>query len=614
MIRKNKLLIASLALAMCCAGGVGVAELAKDGELATITASAAELGEIKIGTHTGNYAWLGSTNRILFKLPDSVPVGEYKIQEGSISLTRGGNTWTRGAENGFIIKNLDEWAPDAFIDVWHFNSDVPGGAYSHEAGDVFVVNGTFSNGRDSFTINNAKVIVNSSATGDMYVEMETVDAGYGLYAAEWSNSLLGNYYPQMKIKSNSAISAGEYKQVNADAVTLTRNGTVYNLPIGNYITVSSDNNGTQQIDFALWPLGISLGGGYVAQEGDVLTVAGKFTNGAVIFEVQKTEITNLVGKPKTHSVVPVYTATIIGETGEEISNFEIRHGSVIAQPETPLKTVSAGYKANFLGWYSGETAWDFDAKATGNITLQAKFEVKAIEYTVSFVADGQTVGTATYTVENRKITLPEVPPKAGYTGVWETYELTTGDITVNAVYTEIPVEPDDPTTSEPDDPISSEEPDDPTTSEPDEPTSSEEPDDSTTSEPDESTSSEEPDDPTTSEPDEPTSSEEPDEPTSSEEPDDPISSEEPDDPTTSEPDDPISSEEPDDPTTSEPDDSVDSSTSKPETSEPAASEPITSDSEEEDEEKRGCSCIIGGVSAALAVVAAAAIVMKKKED
>jgi hypothetical protein len=58
-----------------------------------------------------------------------------------------------------------------------------------------------------------------------------------------------------------------------------------------------------------------------------------------------------------------------------------------------------------------------------------------IEYTVTFVADGTTVGTAKYTGENKSITEPAVPEKEGYTGKWESYTLTTGDVTVNAVYT-----------------------------------------------------------------------------------------------------------------------------------------------------------------------------------
>jgi len=47
-----------------------------------------------------------------------------------------------------------------------------------------------------------------------------------------------------------------------------------------------------------------------------------------------------------------------------------------------------------------------------------------------------------------------VPAKDGYTAVWESYELTTGEVTVNAVYTKIP---DEPTPENPDKPTPEEE-------------------------------------------------------------------------------------------------------------------------------------------------------------
>jgi hypothetical protein len=167
-------------------------------------------------------------------------------------------------------------------------------------------------------------------------------------------------------------------------------------------------------------------------------------------------------------------------------------------PANPTKDSDESYTYTFDGWYNGETKWNIESDVvTGDMALVSKFTQALHEYTVTFVADGATVGTATYTVEDKDIEEPAVPEKEGYTGVWETYELTTGDITVNAVYTEIEI-PLDPPTSEPDEPTSSEELDEPTdssTSEPDEPTSSEEPDeptDSSTSEPEtsESTTSE----------------------------------------------------------------------------------------------------------------------------
>ena len=81
--------------------------------------------------------------------------------------------------------------------------------------------------------------------------------------------------------------------------------------------------------------------------------------------------------------------------------------------------------------YTGE--WEAYTLTTGDVTVNAVYT--PITYTVTFVADGVTVDTRTYTVENKSITEPDVPAKPRHTGAWEAYTLTTGDIIVNAVYT-----------------------------------------------------------------------------------------------------------------------------------------------------------------------------------
>ncbi len=57
-----------------------------------------------------------------------------------------------------------------------------------------------------------------------------------------------------------------------------------------------------------------------------------------------------------------------------------------------------------------------------------------VTYTVTFKADGVTVGSDTYTVEDKTITEPTCPAKTGYKAVWEDYTLTFGDLVVNADY------------------------------------------------------------------------------------------------------------------------------------------------------------------------------------
>ena len=328
----------SLVMGAALAGGVATAYNAMQ-ENPAITADAADLGVIQISKYTGSDTWLGGSARVVFAVPDNVS-GNYSMTSGTITLKRGDNTYALNAsEEGFSIQNdRATYGAAAWIELWHFGKNYAlGSTFAREAGDIIVINGTFSNGTDSFTLDNATIIVNSAANSDMYEEMPTINAGYCRYSAEWTNSWAGNYYPQMNITTNAGIPSGDYTQVTADAITFTRGGVVYNLPVGNYLKIGADNGGLQQVDFTLWPLGNVIGTSYAAQEGDVLTINGKFTNGTVTFEIQKTEITYLVGKPCAHSVVPVYPATYTDENGNATSSVEVKHNTTLSEPTTPTK-------------------------------------------------------------------------------------------------------------------------------------------------------------------------------------------------------------------------------------------------------------------------------------
>ena len=58
------------------------------------------------------------------------------------------------------------------------------------------------------------------------------------------------------------------------------------------------------------------------------------------------------------------------------------------------------------------------------------------KYTVTFIADGNIVSVETYTENDMNISIPAVPHKPGYSGVWEDFDLSNGgNITVHAIYT-----------------------------------------------------------------------------------------------------------------------------------------------------------------------------------
>ncbi len=120
-------------------------------------------------------------------------------------------------------------------------------------------------------------------------------------------------------------------------------------------------------------------------------------------------------------------------SGNAQHNITVTYNQTISNLPTPEKM-----EYNFAGWYYGSTlvtsntVWVYDDESA---ELTAKWSID--EFTVTFKADGKTVAVKTYTVENKNITEPEVPDKIGYTGIWEQYTLTTGNVTVNAVYTPV---------------------------------------------------------------------------------------------------------------------------------------------------------------------------------
>ena len=69
-----------------------------------------------------------------------------------------------------------------------------------------------------------------------------------------------------------------------------------------------------------------------------------------------------------------------------------------------------------------------------------------IRYTVTFVADGKTVATVSFTAEDMSITAPEVPAKAGFVGTWPELTIPLADTTIEAIYTAV-TESDAPTES-----------------------------------------------------------------------------------------------------------------------------------------------------------------------
>ncbi len=115
-----------------------------------------------------------------------------------------------------------------------------------------------------------------------------------------------------------------------------------------------------------------------------------------------------------------YTVTFVaGGEVIDVQTYTAENTSV-TEPEIPSKE-------NYNG------TWESYLLNFENITVNAIYS--PVNYTVAFIADGITVSVCIYTVENTFIIIPDVPAKPGYTGEWEKFTLSSGNVTVNAVYT-----------------------------------------------------------------------------------------------------------------------------------------------------------------------------------
>ena len=144
--------------------------------------------------------------------------------------------------------------------------------------------------------------------------------------------------------------------------------------------------------------------------------------------------TKVTGDTKLYAkyTINTYGVTFNSNGGSEVASQTLDYNTTAAEPSEPTR---AGY--TFAGWQLGGEDYDFTTPVTDNITLDAVWTANT--YYVTFKNGEETVGEpVAYTVETESITEPAVPTKEGYTGAWETYDLTTvGGITVNAVYTPI---------------------------------------------------------------------------------------------------------------------------------------------------------------------------------
>ena len=173
------------------------------------------------------------------------------------------------------------------------------------------------------------------------------------------------------------------------------------------------------------------------------TFDGWYYNGTKYdLEQTVTKDITLVAHWNKNQNITKYTVTFNTDGGSKVKSQSIELNKTASKPADPTKE---GYV--FLGWYQGNTAFDFKTKITSNITLTAKWKkaeseepAKPTKYTVTFDTDGGSTIASKTVEENQPVTKPADPTKEGYTFISWYYNntqynfntLVTGNITLKA--------------------------------------------------------------------------------------------------------------------------------------------------------------------------------------
>ena len=137
------------------------------------------------------------------------------------------------------------------------------------------------------------------------------------------------------------------------------------------------------------------------------TFNGKVTNKNDISDSPEETPAKISGGTFNGEVIGAYTVTFQSEGGSEVAS-QIRANAPADRPADPTKE---GY--TFIGWYNGESEWNFADAVTEALTLTAKWQLN--QYTITFdTAGGSEVPSITQDY-GTAITAPANPTKTGYT-------------------------------------------------------------------------------------------------------------------------------------------------------------------------------------------------------
>ena len=207
-----------------------------------------------------------------------------------------------------------------------------------------------------------EVAMRSQALVPFYIDKITVNMGEG-------------YTPPPEIDESDK--EAPVIQVPVDELTVTA-GTLPMLK-----ATATDNSGNVKISYA-WSEGALDEFGKLTKGTHTWTVTAKDPSGNTATKTVTVIVTadeelgdNVIDEEELSAK---YTVTFDGENAQSYS-----YGWKIAKPEDPVKADEEGVVFTFIGWYNGETEWDFSKDVvTSDLQLVSKWTETRAKYTVTF--------------------------------------------------------------------------------------------------------------------------------------------------------------------------------------------------------------------------------------
>ena len=134
-----------------------------------------------------------------------------------------------------------------------------------------------------------------------------------------------------------------------------------------------------------------------------------------------------------------FNVSFNSDGGSSVTAQSVEEGNTATEPTAPVKE-----HYDFLGWYVGETKYDFSAPVTADVSLKAKWEIAKYTVTIDY-ANGQASATQSVTAFET-VELPREPSRPDYIftgwyvdGVeYDFFNLVLSDFTITAGWEKIP--------------------------------------------------------------------------------------------------------------------------------------------------------------------------------